>query len=199
MRAKHDRRRWVRIVVPSFAIVVILSCEGSSGLIDPVGQGEATNCQLAPIAPPLTATPPCPIVAVGCPRPRPAGAKTLLAISSCSFGHDATECSPVLNPVCPTSNVVFAASLVNPNADAPADPCVVDLHVQATGNDMGGADINWDAQESRRSGSGCEPLGPRLSGHAMVTGPCCQTTTDIYFLNLRFTYRLVVRSDWQGS
>ena len=173
----------------------VLSCGGSYGGPGPQ-PGDPTNCQLAAISNPTTATPPCPAIAAGCPRQRPSSARTLLQVSSCSFGENSTSCTPVVNPFCPTSNIVYTATLVNPNVGA-GDPCVADLRVQVSGTATGGATVEWRAQEFRRSGTGCEATGSELSGQGTVTGPCCQTQIDIVFPTLRFTHRLVVRTDWQ--
>ncbi len=191
-----EARRGQLIIGTALAVLAITSC-GSSRSIDPITEDDTGNCHLAAISVPSTATPACPPITPGCPKARRAGAKTLLEVSSCSFGHDATDCVPVLNPICPTSSIVIAATLVNPNTDVPRDSCAADLHVEAVANSAGGADINWEAQEFRRSGTTCEPAGPAWNGHAAVSGPCCQTVTDIPFPTLRFTYRLVLRTDWQ--
>jgi hypothetical protein len=187
-------RSWFRVAAHSTALACLLSCGGSS--VGPEIPGDTTNCHLPAISLPTTATPACTPISAGCPRTRPADAKTLIAVSSCSIAENESGCTPILNPICPTSNITFASTLVNPNVGV-SDPCAANLHVQATATPSGGAEIDWEAQELRRSGPGCESSGAPLSGHARVTGPCCEASVDIRFPNLKFTHRLVFRSDWQ--
>jgi hypothetical protein len=82
--------------------------------------------------------------------------------------------------------------LANPNADGAACAGVVD--VDAFPTSAGTIDFGFGVQELDVS---CRPAGLHFDGKGKVTSACCENVVDVDFPIGGFTFRLVVRSDWQ--
>jgi hypothetical protein len=186
-----------RHVLTCVVVGVLVACTNES----PTGptRDPGGTCRLGPIhVVPIPAEGPCNVIPQ-CPRVRPATAETIIAVSTCGFGANASSCTPVQNPGCPrplTERVRIHFRLANP--DRPGSVCTADVFVgvEAIGN--GGARALWDAQELEDApGGGCRNVGPEYEGEATVVGACCERIIDIPLPAAQRTFRVVIRTDWQ--
>lgn len=177
----------------------VVGCAGDS----PVAPEppEPANCRLGPIVgPPNSPGVACAAIAPGCPAARPASAQALIAVSTCGFRFGDSSCVPVQLPDCPRAIIPRVHfRLHNPNTDFPASTCTADVFARIEATENGGARIEWDAQElAVTPGGGCEKVGPEYEGVTTIAGPCCQGVVDIPLPKGRFTFRIVIRTDWQN-
>jgi hypothetical protein len=178
------------------AAVLAIGC-GDRSPVEPTPPGRGI-CGLGPIALPTNRSPnepPCDPIFPGCPRAKPADARTLIVLSSCPIGANQTSCPPVQEPFCPRSEYGLHARVVNPNRPT---VCTGDVFMRINATPEGGARIQWYAQEKTDApGGGCQNVGQEFEGEVVVEGPCCERILDIRFPNGNFTSRWIFRTDWQ--
>jgi hypothetical protein len=167
--------------------------------VQPTDSG-AAGCGLGPISAPGNTPRPCPITP-RCPRVPSATATTLVLVSLCAFGADATSCTPVPSPLCPLlpgNAVLMHLLLYDPNK--PGSTCTANVDVRIEIDGLNQTRIFWDAQELEDvPNGGCRNIGPEYQGESAVDGPCCQRTVDISLPVAKRTSRVTVRTDWTES
>lgn len=184
---------WVVRIGTAVVVMAGAGC-GTSPLAAPTDP--RSGCGLGPV-PIVTMGPePCTTVAPQCPNPRPQNARTLIWVGTCPFEGRDGSCQPVQLPGCPVDFKIVAMSLAHPNPNIPR-PCILagDVHLDVRATPEGGATILWDALEL--DPATCKIVGPELSGEATLAGPCCSKGIDIYFPVGDFTFRMLIRTDWQ--
>jgi len=183
-------------IAVSTAMVVLIGVGCGSSPLPTPPSNLPTGCALGPMPVVTTGPEACLTVAPRCPARRPVAVQTLVWIGTCSFrGRDA-GCEPIQLPGCPRDLKIVELRLVNLNRDD-SRPCLIggELHIDARATAEGGARILWDAQEF--DAASCAPIGPEMEGEAVLEGPCCSKTIDVYFPAGDFTARTVIRTDWQ--
>lgn len=186
----------MRQILSVVSLFTVLACSADS-TVEPTPPG-TTACGLGPMSIPTNTPAPCSIVPA-CPRVPPAAAKTLIAVSTCSFGADTGSCNPVPAPHCPFVNEgALRFSLYDPAR--PGSICVADVHVRIEAGIQNQTRVLWDAQElDTAPNGGCHPVGPEFEGESTIDGPCCQRIVDIPLPLAGRTFRMVVQTDWTGS
>lgn len=190
-------RCWRLHLIAAGTVVVILGgvgCGNTTGPTPP--SGPPTGCGLGPISVITTGPEPCLTVAPRCPARRPSTAQTLVWVGTCSFRGQEVGCEPIQLPGCPRDSKIVALRLANLNRDD-SRPCPAggEMHIDARATPDGGARLLWDAREF--DPVTCDRIGPEMEGEAVLEGPCCSRTIDVYFPVGDFTARTVIRTDWQ--
>lgn len=178
-----------------FLLSLAVACTNGSPVDpEPVSRD---NCGLGPIAIVPISGEACNVNS-RCPLRRRANAQTMVAVSTCGFGADASGCTPVQNPGCPFTGERQRIFFKLANPDRPGSICTGDVRLDIETLPGGGARVFWHAEELEDAPSGgCRLVGSELAGEATVQGPCCERTIDIPLPNARRTFRVVVRTDWQ--
>ncbi|MEQ1869650.1 MAG: hypothetical protein ABL961_06460 [Vicinamibacterales bacterium] len=206
-----------RLSFTFFLLVLVFasaSCQSQS-----VVRPDSSACFLGPMdlprAQPSVADSPavvCFTGRLGCPNPRPIGARTLVGLSTCTDGDVDPDSSVVVSGTGTTSASIntpckpkaLICPLIDPHGNSPlrypivragdACPAVVNVLLQASGD--GGGGLEWQVQNYTLSGGKCVATGaPRVGGTSMP-GPCCASHLEIPVPERGKTFRLIARTDW---
>jgi len=156
---------------------------------DAPGAETAAGCGLPAVPLPKDVGEGCPAVAPRCPATPTSSAKTLITGFTCAFGGTETTCTPVQLPLCVRD--LFSIDLAVRNPDAPAG-CAGKVDIDALPH-ADGTHVSWHADEL--DPVSCMPVGVPIEGTTVI-GPCCDHTINIFFPKGKFTFRAIVRTDW---
>lgn len=186
------------VLTVCLAIVLVSAGCGNSRAPTPptIPSSGDPGCGLGPVPIAATGPEPCPTVAPACPVPRPANARTLVWVGTCSFGGQGGGCQPIQLPGCPADFKVVHLLLASLERGA-AGACLGagELTLDARATDNGGVHLLWEALEF--DPITCTETGATQRGEVSLPGPCCDRHVDVRLPRHDLTIRIDVRSDWQ--
>jgi hypothetical protein len=138
----------------------------------------------------------CTAQTMGCPRVPPAGARTVIIVSTCEFGMGEGGCLPVALPECRSP----AATTFQFHVAREGDTCVADVTLELQPRTGGGADVRWTSQEFGATASAtCAPIGVQSNGTLPVSSACCDASLDLPMNDSSAVFRVVIHTDWIAS
>jgi len=157
------------------------------------------NCGRGPIVVPAqSALRPCEPATPMCPAARPAGARTLVALSVCDYpsgsaAPPASDCRVTICPVIPAEGLDVGFT-IGPN-DTSACVTSLSVHLQATSS--GGVEYRWvlDEKAPKFDVGGCNII-QSTNGSGAVSGPCCGAQVSVPAMSVGHTVRIDIQSDW---